>query len=215
MLIENMPMEPNDIIWGALLAACRIHNNFQLADYAAKRVMELAPERIGIHVLVSNIYASAGKWADVARVRLHLKEKGARKLPGSSSIEVNGVIHEFTSGNESHLRIDHIARMLDEICKKLKHVGHVPDLANVLLDVDEEEKEHLLSRHSEKLAMAFGLISTNPGAPIRVIKNLRMCSDCHTFAKLVSDIYSREIVIRDNSRYHFFRQGLCSCMDYW
>eukprot|EP00268_Persea_americana_P004369 TRINITY_DN11385_c0_g1_i12.p1 TRINITY_DN11385_c0_g1~~TRINITY_DN11385_c0_g1_i12.p1 ORF type:complete len:840 (-),score=149.10 TRINITY_DN11385_c0_g1_i12:395-2914(-) len=215
MLIENMPMEPNDIIWGALLAACRIHNNLELADYAAKGAMELAPDRIGIHVLVSNIYASAGKWADVARVRLHLKERGARKLPGSSSIEVNGVIHEFTSGNESHLQIDHIARMLDEICKKLKHVGHVPDLANVLLDVDEEEKEHLLSRHSEKLAMAFGLISTSPGASIRVIKNLRMCSDCHTFAKLVSEIYSREIVIRDNSRYHFFRQGLCSCMDYW
>ncbi|XP_058106184.1 pentatricopeptide repeat-containing protein At3g22690 [Magnolia sinica] len=215
MLIESMPIEPNSVIWGALLAACRIHNNVELADHVAKQVMESAPDHSGIHVLISNIYASAGKWSDVARVRMHLKDIGAQKLPGSSSVEVNGVIHEFTSGDESHRQMIQIVKMLDEINSRLKHTGHVPDLGNVLLDVSEAEKEHLLGRHSEKLAMAFGLISTGHGAPIRVIKNLRMCSDCHTFAKLVSGIYSREIVVRDNNQFHYFQRGQCSCMDYW
>jgi pentatricopeptide repeat protein len=214
-LIKSMPMEPNDVIWGSLLAACRNHKNVEVAAYAAERITELAPERTGIHVLLSNIYASAGKWTEVAKVRLQLKEKGVHKVPGSSSTEINGIIHEFTSGDESHSENTQIALMLQEINYRLRDAGHVPDLTNVMLDVDEKEKEYLLSRHSEKLAIAFGLISTGQGMPIRVVKNLRMCTDCHSFSKLVSRIYEREIVIRDNNRFHFFRQGYCSCCDYW
>ncbi|KAK7819798.1 pentatricopeptide repeat-containing protein [Quercus suber] len=150
-----------------------------------------------------------------AQVRLQLKEKGIHKVPGSSSMQVNGIIHEFTSGDESHPEKAHIAMMLQEINCRLKDAGHVPDLTNVMLDVDEHEKEYLLSQHSEKLAIAFGLISTGQGTPIRVVKNLRICADCHSFSKLASRIYEREIIVRDNSRFHFFRQGNCSCCDYW
>ncbi|KAF3455649.1 hypothetical protein FNV43_RR00288 [Rhamnella rubrinervis] len=214
-LIKSMPMEPNDVIWGSLLAACRTHKNEEMAAYAAERINELSSERSGIQVLLSNIYASAGKWNDVAKVRLSLKEKGMCKVPGSSSIEIDGMVHEFTSSDDRHPENSHIESMLQEVNCRLKDAGHVPDLANILLDVDEHEKEYLLSRHSEKLAIAFGLISTAPGMPIRVAKNLRMCSDCHSFAKLVSKIYNREIAVRDNNRFHFFRQGLCSCSDYW
>lgn len=214
-LIKSMPMEPNDVIWGSFLAACRTHRNIEMAKYAAERVHGLASKRSGIHVLLSNIYASAGKWTDVAKVRMHLKEKGLNKEPGTSLIEVNGTIHEFTSSDESHPENSQISHMLEEINRRLRDAGHEPDLANVLLDVDDHEKEYFLSRHSEKLAIAFGLISTAQGMPIRVVKNLRICSDCHSFAKLVSQIYDREIVIRDNHRFHFFRQGLCSCNDYW
>ncbi|KAB1669913.1 hypothetical protein ERO13_A10G118300v2 [Gossypium hirsutum] len=214
-LIKLMPMEPNDVIWGSLLAACRMHRNLDMAGYATERMKELASDRTGIQVLLSNIYASAGKWTDVAKVRLQLKEKGARKVPGSSSIEVNGQIHEFTSGDESHPERMHIAAMLDEMHCRVEAAGHAPDLSNVLLNVDEEEKEYVLSRHSEKLAIAFGLISTDQGTPIRVVKNLRICSDCHSFAKLVSKTYNREIIVRDNNRFHFFQRGVCSCNDYW
>ncbi|KAK2980630.1 hypothetical protein RJ640_011438 [Escallonia rubra] len=214
-LIKSMPMEPNDAVWGAFLAACRTHKNDKMAAIAAEMITESAHERTGIHVLLSNIYASAGKWTDVARVRLSMKEKGVRKVPGSSSIEVNGTIHEFTSGDESHPETTRVNPMLHEINCRLKDAGHIPDLTNVLLDVNEQEKEFLLSRHSEKLAIAFGLITTSQGMPVRVVKNLRMCSDCHSFAKLVSKVYDREIVVRDNNRFHFFRQGLCSCSDYW
>ncbi|XP_050373048.1 pentatricopeptide repeat-containing protein At3g22690 [Argentina anserina] len=217
-LIECMPMEPNDVIWSTLLAACRTHRNVEMAAYAAEQISKLTTQRTGSHVLLSNIYASAGKWADVAKVRLQLKEKGIQKVPGCSSIEINGVIHEFISGGGdtgTHIEKSHIELMLQEINSRLRDAGHVPDLENVLLDVDEKEKEYLLSRHSEKMAIAFGLIGTQRGVPIRVVKNLRMCSDCHSFAKLVSRIYEREIIVRDNNRFHFFNHGVCSCSDYW
>ncbi|KAF7151498.1 hypothetical protein RHSIM_Rhsim02G0027300 [Rhododendron simsii] len=214
-LINGMPMEPNKVVWGALLAACRTQKDTQMATYVAERMNESAQERSGTHVLLSNIYASAGKWTDVARVRLQMKEKGLLKVPGSSSIEIDGVIHEFTSSDESHPEMTHISLMVREMSSRIGDSGYVPDLTNVLLDVDDEEKEFLLSRHSEKLATAFGLISTSPGTPIRVVKNLRMCSDCHSVVKLVSKTYGREIVVRDNNRFHFFRQGFCSCNDFW
>ncbi|KAG5070372.1 hypothetical protein JHK85_002749 [Glycine max] len=191
------------------------YKNVELAHYAAAKLTQLAPERVGIHVLLSNIYASAGKWTDVARVRLQMKKKGVQKVPGSSSIEVHGLIHEFTSGDESHTENTQIGLMLEEINCRLSEAGYVSDRTNVLLDVDEQEKEHLLRRHSAKLAMAYGLITTDQGIPIRVVKNLRMCSDCHSFAKLVSKLYDREITVRDNKRYHFFKEGFCACRDYW
>ncbi|PRQ44728.1 putative DYW domain-containing protein [Rosa chinensis] len=219
-LIKCMPMEPNDVIGGTLLAACRTHKNIEMAAYAAEQISKLIIQRTGMHVLLSNIYASAGKWGvDVAKVRLQLKEKGIQKVPRSSSIEVNGVIHVFTScgtgDTDTRTEQSHIALMLQEINSRLRDAGHIPDLDNVLLDVDEKEKEYLLSRHSEKLAIAFGLIGIGKGVRIRVVKNLRMCSDCHSFATLVSRIYEMEIIVRDNNRFHFFSQGLCSCSDYW
>ncbi|XP_010468386.1 PREDICTED: pentatricopeptide repeat-containing protein At3g22670, mitochondrial-like [Camelina sativa] len=97
----------------------------------------------------------------------------------------------------------------------VKENSHVPDLSNALMDVDEKEKIFMLSRHSEKLAMAFGLISSDKGTTIRIVKNLRVCSDCHSFAKFASKVYKREIILRDNNRFHFIHQGKCSCGDFW
>nr|UPT48682.1 pentatricopeptide repeat protein AaPPR603 [Agave angustifolia] len=169
-----------------------------------KKVLEVAPERSGIHVLFSNVNASAGKWEDVARVRLDLKDKGIRKLPGSSLIDIDREIHEFTSSDESHPQMATIAKLVDGMSERLSMSGHVPDLANVLMDVDEDEKEFLLSRHTEKTTVAFGLISTSRGVPNPCGENLRICSDCPEFIKFVSAIYSREITIRDNNRFHHF-----------
>ncbi|KAK6258328.1 DYW domain - like 1 [Theobroma cacao] len=72
-----------------------------------------------------------------------------------------------------------------------------------------------INRHSEKLAIAFGLLGTKPGTSIRIVKNLRLCEECHTVTKLISKIYDREIVMRDRTRFHLFRDGKCTCGDKW
>ncbi|KAK8962662.1 Pentatricopeptide repeat-containing protein [Platanthera guangdongensis] len=181
--VEIMPIEPNDVIWGALLAASTTRRDLEMAEYAAGKVLELAPERSGIHMLLSNAYASAGRWKDVAAARLLLREKGGRKLPGCRLIEIEGVIHEFTSGDESHRRWEMISGMMEEMGSRVSVAGgHVAELEEALMDVGEEEKVVLLSRHGEKIAVAFGLIITGRGVPIRVVKNLRICGDCFVFS---------------------------------
>lgn len=97
----------------------------------------------------------------------------------------------------------------------MKLAGYVPDLQSVLQDVTEDQKEQLLLWHSEKLAIAFGLISLPLGVAIRVFKNLRVCDDCHLATKYISAIEGREIIVRDTTRFHHFQNGECSCRDYW
>ncbi|CAA0806609.1 Pentatricopeptide repeat-containing protein [Striga hermonthica] len=213
--IREMPVEPNGEVWSAFLAACRVYKNEKMAALASGMIDKLGCEKTGLQVLLSNMYAHAGKWDDVAKVRTHMKEKGMKKIPGSSSLEIDGTVYEFTSGDESHNENERTSLMLEEINCRIGKEGYVPDLTNVLLDIDEREKEFSLGRHSEKLAIAYGLVSSVRGMPLRIVKNLRMCSDCHSFAKMVSKVYEREIVIRDNNRFHFFWGGSCSCHDYW
>jgi hypothetical protein len=97
----------------------------------------------------------------------------------------------------------------------MQEIGYVPDTRFVLHDVDEEEKALQLCYHSEKLAIAFGLISTPPGTSLRIFKNLRICGDCHTATKFISRIVGRTIIVRDAHRFHHFEDGYCSCRDYW
>jgi hypothetical protein len=86
----------------------------------------------------------------------------------------------------------------------------------VLQDIDDEHKEAVLAQHSERLAIAFGLIATPKGSPLLIIKNLRVCGDCHLVIKLIAKIEEREIVVRDSNRFHHFSSdGVCSCGDFW
>jgi pentatricopeptide repeat protein len=214
-MIESMPVKPNIAIWGAMLAACKIHKNSNMGELAARELLALEPQNCGYKVLMSNIYAAANRWNDVAGMRKAVKDTGIKKEPGMSSIEVNGLVHDFKMGDRAHPLIEKISEMLAEMSKKLKEAGYLPDTSVVLHNIDEEEKETALNYHSEKLAMAFGLISTAPGTPIRVVKNLRICDDCHTVTKLLSKIYKRVIIVRDRNRFHHFREGSCSCGGYW
>lgn len=214
-LIRNMPMEANAIVWGALLGACRIHRDTRLAELVLKQLIELEPWNSGNYVLLSNIYSANLKWDEAAKVRLSMNEKRIQKPPGCSWIEVDGIVHEFLVGDKYHPLSEKIYAKLDELTKKMKVAGYVPTTDFVLFDIEEEEKEHFLGCHSEKLAIAFGLISATPTAVIRVVKNLRVCGDCHMAIKLISSITGREITVRDNNRFHCFREGSCSCNDYW
>lgn len=213
-IMKRMEMKPDGAIWGSLLGACRVHGNVELAEVVADHLLELEPENPGVYALLSNIYAGAGKWEDVATIRTQLNDKGMKKLPGCSSIEVDSVVHEFLVGDKVHPRSNEIYEMVDEIDKLLKLAGHVPDNSEVLYDV-ESSKEGDLCCHSEKIAIAFGLISTRPGTTIRIVKNLRVCGNCHSEAKLISKVFRREIIARDRNRFHHFKDGMCSCKDYW
>ncbi|PRQ41739.1 putative tetratricopeptide-like helical domain, DYW domain-containing protein [Rosa chinensis] len=214
-LIKSMPVEPNPIVWGSLLAACKIHKSPNLAEVAARQLLELEPQNCGYNVLMSNIYAASNRWIDVAGVRKAMEDKGTKKEPGLSSIEVNGAVHDFMMGDKTHPQTRKIYEMLAEMIKKLKEAGYTPNTSVVLQNIDEEEKETAVNYHSEKLAMAFGLISTAAGTPIRIVKNLRVCDDCHTATKLLSKIYGRVMTVRDRNRFHHFIEGSCSCGDYW
>ncbi|XP_057417499.1 pentatricopeptide repeat-containing protein At1g08070, chloroplastic [Lotus japonicus] len=215
ILMRNMEMEPDGAIWGSLLSACRDHGDVELGEYVAERLFQLEPENPGAFVLLSNIYARAGRWDDAARIRTKLNDKGMKKVPGCTSIEIDGVVHEFLVGDKLHPQSKNIYTMLNEVDRLLKENGFVPDTSEVLYDMDEEWKEGALSQHSEKLAIAFGLISSEPGTKIRIVKNLRVCGNCHSATKLLSKIFNREIIARDRNRFHHFKDGVCSCNDCW
>ncbi|XP_009596309.1 pentatricopeptide repeat-containing protein At1g08070, chloroplastic-like [Nicotiana tomentosiformis] len=214
-LIQSMPYEPHTGAWGALLGACKIHGNVELAEKAIEHLIQLDLEDGGYLAIMSNIYANAGRWEDVSKVRKLMKVKGIGKSRGISSIEVNGVIHEFGVQEKRHPQAREIYDMIDEIYRRLKKAGHVASTSEVFFDVEEEEKEKALFFHSEKMAVAFGLIATDKNTIIRVVKNLRICADCHAAMKLISASFEREIIIRDRHRFHHFKNGFCSCGDYW
>ncbi|XP_024529452.1 pentatricopeptide repeat-containing protein At3g26782, mitochondrial [Selaginella moellendorffii] len=216
-LLESMPFEPDPVAWMTFLTACRIHGKLELGEAAAERVYELDPSSTAPYIAMSNIYAAHGMWEKVASVRKKMEERGLKKLPGLSFIEVDGKLHEFSSGGKYHPRTDEICEELTRLHGLMRAAGYVPDTKAVLHDVSEGEKETMLLYHSEKMAIAFGLVSSRgSGEPIRVVKNLRVCSDCHTATKFIARIAGRDIIVRDCNRFHrFSSDGKCSCGDYW
>ncbi|XP_020104021.1 pentatricopeptide repeat-containing protein At4g02750 [Ananas comosus] len=214
-LMAKMPSEPDSTMWGALLGASRIHRNTELGEKAAKMIFEMEPDNAGMYVLLSNIYAASGKWNYVDKMRVLMHERGVRKVPGFSWIEVKNKVHTFSVGDSIHPEKEKIYEFLEELDKKMKKAGYVSATEIILHDVEEEEKEHMLKYHSEKLAVAFGILNVPIGRPIRVIKNLRVCKDCHNAIKYVSAIENRLIILRDSNRFHHFSGGSCSCGDYW
>lgn len=214
-LIHEMKHEPDAITWRALLGACRVHKNMELAVYSATKILKLDPHDAGTYILLSNIYANSQRWDDAAEIRKVMRDRGIRKEPGCSWIEINKRIHAFILGDNSHPRINAINMELNKLIHKLKRVGYVPETDFVLQDLEGEQKEDSIRYHSEKLAIVFGLMSSSKGKTIRIRKNLRICGDCHVFAKLAAEMENRSIVIRDPIRYHHFENGICSCGDYW
>jgi hypothetical protein len=192
-----------------------IHKDTNLAHVASEKLFELDPENIGYYVLMSNIYSVERKYPQAASVRQVAKKKRLAKTPGCTLIEIGQVPHVFTSGDQSHPQSKAIYAELDKLTGKMTEAGFQTETTTVLHDLEEEEKELTMKVHSEKLAIAFGLISTEPGAEIRIIKNLRVCLDCHNWTKFLSKITKRVIVVRDANRFHHFKDGLCSCGDYW
>ncbi|MQL81375.1 hypothetical protein Taro_013838 [Colocasia esculenta] len=206
-LIGSMTAEPGIAVWVALLSGCHNHGNLALGEEVAETVLGLGPDDLGVYALISNIFAAAKKWDKVAEVRQAMKKLAAKKVPGYSLVEVKGRLHAFLMEDKSHPQYQMIAEMLRKLDLEMRKMGYFPKTEFVLHDVDEEVKERMLCSHSERLAIAFALLNTSPGTRILVIKNLRVCGDCHTATKFISKIANREIVVRDGKRFHHFQDG--------
>ncbi|KAF8704126.1 hypothetical protein HU200_031617 [Digitaria exilis] len=213
--ISKMQIKPTASVWSTLLRACRVHKNASLAEEVAKKIMELEPRSIGSHVVLANVYSASGRWNEAARLRKSMRNKGMKKDPACSWIEVKSKMHVFVAHDRSHPWYDRIIDALNVFSEQMARQGYVPNTEDVFQDIEEEQKRRVLCGHSEKLAIVFGIISTPPGTTIRVMKNLRVCIDCHTVTKYISKLAEREIFVRDANRFHHFKDGNCSCGDFW
>ena len=213
--INMMPFSPDAIGWASLLSSCRFYRNMEIGKWAAESLIKLEPHNTASYILLSSIYASKGRWEEVSILRKGMRDKGLRKEPGCSWIKYKNQVHIFSADDRSNPFSDQIYSELEKLNYKMVQEGYVPDMNSVLHDVEDSEKIKMLNHHSEKLAIAFGLIFIPPGLPIRVVKNLRVCGDCHNATKYISKITQREILVRDAARFHLFKDGTCSCGDFW
>ncbi|KAJ4973584.1 hypothetical protein NE237_006758 [Protea cynaroides] len=211
--IKSMPVPANASIWGAVLNGCRIHHRMDLIRSIEESLLDLEKNNSGHYTLLSNIYAEEEKWDKFAKVRSMMKHVGMRKVPGYSIVEINRRIYRFGAGDTSHPQTKEIYRSLENLINLAQGQGYALDAT--IHSTSLGPRSNNVKSHSEKLAIAFGVISSAPGATIRISKNLRVCLDCHTFAKNVSKITGREIIMRDLNRFHHFINGSCSCRDYW
>ncbi|XP_031257723.1 pentatricopeptide repeat-containing protein At4g32450, mitochondrial-like isoform X2 [Pistacia vera] len=202
--VEKMPMEPSVDVWETLMNLCRIHGNLELGDRCAELVEQLDPSRLNEKSKAGLVQAS-----DL------VEEKVKKKMASQNPLEIRSRVHEYRAGDKSHPETDRIYTLIRGLKSQMKEVGYIPETKFVLHDIDQESKEEALLAHSERLALSHGLLNSPARATIRIIKNLRVCGDCHTALKVISKIVGREFVIRDAKRFHHFKDGLCSCRDYW
>jgi pentatricopeptide repeat protein len=211
-LISSMPMPADGAVWGALLGACKIHKNAEIGEEAFEQIVKLEPGNVGYYVLMSNIYTDTRQLDGMARVRAMMRQRGLKKEPGCSYVEHKGKVHLFMADDHSHPQAKGIYELVVRLEQMVKEKLGVKESGERM---EKEAAQPLAGFHSEKLAVAFGLLNTAAGSAIVVIKNLRVCGDCHSFLKSVSAIANRALLVRDASRFHRFERGVCSCKGYW
>ncbi|KAI9100310.1 hypothetical protein K1719_024528 [Acacia pycnantha] len=203
------------VAWRTLLNACHVHRNYGLGKQIAEHVIQMDPRDVGTYTLLSNMHAKARRWDGVAYIRKLMRDRNIKKEPGASWLGIRNETHVFLSEVCNHPESSQVFEKVQQLLAMIKPLGYVPDTAVVLHDVEDEQKEGYLSYHSEKLAIAYGVMKIPPPAPIRVIKNLRMCDDCHNAVKLIAKVTGRLIIVRDANRFHHFQDGYCTCADHW
>lgn len=209
--IEDMAIEPDSSIWAALLTASKIHRNIGLAIRAGERLLELEPWNFSIHQQILQMYALAGKFEEVSKLRKTEKRSETKQSLGYSWVEVKNIVHTFVSGDRSRPYSDFLYSWIEKVARKVK----APDQHDRLF-IEEEQNDEIGGVHSEKLALAFALIGpSSPSQSVRIVKNQRMCEDCHGTAKFLSVLYGCEIYLSDSKCFHWFNNGHCSCGDYW
>ncbi|KAK3042281.1 hypothetical protein RJ639_001876 [Escallonia herrerae] len=209
--IEDMAIEPETSIWGALLIACMVHGNIRLAVLAGERLHELEPGNAMIQHLILQTNALGENPEDSVKVKSPDKRNDTKHSLGQSWMERKNVVHSFVAGDHRQPDAEVLYSWIKSTIQDVKRHDSCDGLC-----IHEEEKEKSGWIHSEKLAFAFALIDS-PRAPqsIRIVKNLRMCEDCHRTAKYISKEFECEIYLNDSKSLHHFRDGHCSCGDYW
>ncbi|WOG91986.1 hypothetical protein DCAR_0311242 [Daucus carota subsp. sativus] len=205
--IEDMIMQPDTSIWSTLLTACRNHGNARWALHAGERLLKLDPGNALTQRLVLQLYAFCG--IDDGYTKLKIPE--IKESTGRSWVEVRNTVHCFVKGDKCQPNADVLLLWTKAVAGAVER----PYTQNVLC-CGEEDDETAGGVHSEKLSLAFSLVgSAHTCQPIRILKSLRMCEDCHATIKYVSKAYEREIYICDSNCLHHFKDGSCSCGDYW
>ena len=203
-----MPFQPNVVVWGSLSSACWLHGEVELGELATKHILELDPGHDGAYVLLSNVYAKAGRWGDVGGVRRLVTSQAVWKARGCSWTELDGEVHEFLlMGDETHPRSIEIYEKLDEVVKELEIAGYNPHLRSVLVDLEEEEKRRVILLIVKSWLFHLGLSVL---LKVQAFESQRIFS----FMKLASKVFEREIIARDRTRFHHYRDGVCSCGDF-
>ncbi|XP_021743804.1 putative pentatricopeptide repeat-containing protein At5g52630 [Chenopodium quinoa] len=213
-LTKKMNSEPNEVIWSILFGGCRNQGNMELGCYAAEQLLKLKPKDKETYILVLNMYIAAERWQDVSRVRKLMKNEKLGKLQDWSWLSIKDKVYSFSPKNWSYPHKTEVEQYLSVLLDEFKSKGYQSQ-STLVVDGEDNEAEPASSvHHSEKLAIAFGLLQTSKGNPLRIVKNISMCRDCHTFIKFVSEITDREIIVRDSKRLHRFVDGHCSCGDF-
>nr|CAD1830821.1 unnamed protein product [Ananas comosus var. bracteatus] len=213
--IEKMPIKANSVIWSALLRSCRIHRNAEIGELAKEQLLQLNRNYKERDFLLSDLFSDVKRrdYAQKLRDIINYRHNGRRT--GYSYVEWDGTVHQFSANMNSHPQAKEISIMLEEISRRLSFTGYDTVTEQILYNVGKDKKGSLVPYHSEKVALAFGLINLGAEEPVKIVTNLRMCSDCHSSFKLLSKIFNREITVRDGIRFHEIKHGLCSCEDNW
>jgi pentatricopeptide repeat protein len=200
----TMPCKPDAAVWRTLLMGCVVHRKVDMAEAMGQRLLEIVPNDDSAYVMLANIYSAAGKMDEVAKAWTAMRDRGVRKESGQSWIEVKGHVHVFVANERRHEQLPEIYNKLNELIQEVEKLGY-------------KEGDEGFCHHSERLALAYGLISgaVPSGKALRIVKNLRICAHCHEFFKYASIVIDRVIVVRDVNRYHTIKKGACSCRDYW
>ncbi|TXG52625.1 hypothetical protein EZV62_021794 [Acer yangbiense] len=213
--IKRMEFDPNEVIWSRFVEGCRRHGNMELGFYAAEQLLKLKPKNPETYLMLLDMYLSAKRWDDVFRVKSLMEEEKLSKIQDWSWISIKDKVHSFKPNDRLHPQSAEMYKLLDELLDKAESLGYKSRECLELIDEDDEIKTFSSAvYHSEKLAVAFGMLRTLNAAPILVIKNTTMRRDCHNFIKVISSVTGREIIIRDSKRLHRFVDGHCSCGDF-
>lgn len=133
--IKKMPFEAERNVWGALLGASKTHGNVQLGELAAKMLVQSDSVSSGPYVMLSNIYAAAGMWGEVNRVRGQMKEKGVKKQPGYSWTEIANKVNMFVGGDASHPEMN---KIISELRKISFHMQMMTDETHMVVELAQE-----------------------------------------------------------------------------